>query len=496
MAPQEAQHDCKLEALSMRGWTALVVLGTFATLGQGAETPLVWPQFRGPGGSGVADGQKPPVQFDAHKNVKWKVPVPSGLSSPIIAGDKLILTALDGDKLFTIAYDRATGKEAWRAHAPAKKLELYNKTEGSPAASTPVTDGKRIVSYFGSCGLFCYDLSGKELWHYDLPTAVTSGNFGTGVSPVLADDLVILLRDVPKDAKILALDLATGNRKWETKRASPVSYCTPVVWDTPAGKQVVAPGHGRLIAYDVKTGQEKWSVAGMPAGVVASPVVADGVLCFAGWSPGGGADKDFKVPTFDELLKKLDKDGDGAISREEAKNSEIEDGFDSVDTNGDGRLTRDEWDAVIKFFAEGRNSAFAVKAGAHGDATASHVLWKKTRGLPYVPSGIVYHGQYFLVKDGGLVTAYDVKTGKEIYVQERAAAEGRYNSSPVAANGYIYVTKFEDGIVTVLKAGGPRPEVAARNAALDERVCATPAIADDTLYFRTEGHLYAFSETK
>ncbi len=476
----------------MKGWT-FIVLGVVATLGQGAEPPLVWPRFRGPNGSGVADAQKPPIHFDAHKNVKWKVPVPGGMSSPIVAGNNMVLTALDSGKLFTIAYDRATGKEVWRAQAPVKTLESYHKTEGSPAASTPATDGRHIISYFGSCGLFCYDLSGKELWHYELPTAATMGNFGTGVSPIIADDTVILLRDVPKDSKILAVDVSNGKLRWEKKRFSPVSYCTPVVWNTPAGKVVVAAGQGRLIAYDLKTGEEKWSVEGMPAGACASPTVAGDILCFAGWSPAGGADKNFKVPTFDELLKKLDRDGDGVISRAEGENSEIKDFFDSVDTNGDGRVTRDEWDALLKLMADSRNSAFAVKAGAPGDA---HVLWKKTRGLPYVPSGIIYRGQYVLVKDGGLVTAYDLKTGKEIYVQERAAAEGRYNASPVAANGYIYVTSFEEGIVTVLKAGGPRPEVAARNVALGERVSATPAIADDTLYVRTEGHLYAFAEPK
>ena len=478
----------------MRGWTTLVTLAAFATVVQGAEPPLAWPQFRGPGGSGVADGQKPPLHFDAHKNVKWKVPVPGGLSSPIVVGDKLILTALDDGKLYTIAYDRSTGKETWRAYAPAKKLELYHKVEGSPAASTSATDGKRIVSYFGSCGLFCYDLSGQELWRYELPTAATV--FGSGVSPILVDDTIILLRDTAKDAKILAIDLTTGKLKWEKKRISPLSYGTPVVWDTPAGKQVVAPGHGRLIAYDLKTGEEKWSVAGMPAGVCNTPVVADGLLCFAGWSPGGAADKEFQMPTFNQMLKLFDKDGDGAISKAEAQNSPFKDSFENLDANEDGKITRDEWDAMLNFLAEGRNSAFVVKAGASGDASRSHVLWKKTRGLPYVSSGIVYRGQYVMVKDGGLVTAYDVKTGKDIYVQERVAAEGKYYASPVAANGFIYLIRLDDGTVTVLKAGQPRPEVVARNDALGERVSATPAIADDTLYIRTAGHLYAFAERK
>src|SRR5262245_51156080 len=137
---------------------AVAAVGMFAAVGLGADQPLTWPQFRGPNGSGVADGQKPPVHVGPDKNVKWKVPTPSGWSSPIVAGDLLVLTALDGGKLYTIAYRRADGKEAWRAEAPAKQLEPYHKTDGSPAASTPTTDGERVVAYFGSCGLFCYDL--------------------------------------------------------------------------------------------------------------------------------------------------------------------------------------------------------------------------------------------------------------------------------------------------------------------------------------------------
>src|SRR6266480_7630286 len=183
----------------MRTLLALVAAGYFAAAGHCANDALAWPQFRGPGGSGVADGQKPPVEFGPDKNVKWKVPVPGGLSSPIVAGDLLVLTAFDGGKLYTIAYSRADGKEAWRTEAPAKSIEAFHKVEGSPAASTPATDGERIVSYFGSCGLYCYDLSGKELWRFEMPPAVTLADFGTGVSPIIADGLVILDREETKD---------------------------------------------------------------------------------------------------------------------------------------------------------------------------------------------------------------------------------------------------------------------------------------------------------
>src|SRR5882672_10625600 len=188
---------------------ALVAVGAFAAVAMGAGDPLAWPRFHGPGGSGVADGQKPPVEIGPDKNVKWMVPAPGGLSSPIVAGDKLIITAFEDGKLYTIAYRRADGNQAWKAEAPAKQIEAYHKTEGSPAASTSATDGKRIVSYFGSCGLFCYDLSGKELWKFEMPAAVTPGDFGSGASPILVEGTVILVRDEKTDSKILALDAAT-----------------------------------------------------------------------------------------------------------------------------------------------------------------------------------------------------------------------------------------------------------------------------------------------
>jgi outer membrane protein assembly factor BamB len=478
----------------MKGTIASVALGLFAAASLAADKPLAWPQFRGPNGSGVADDQKPPVEFGPNKNVKWKVLVPSGFSSPIVAGDKLVLTAFDDGKLYTIAYNRADGKEAWKKDAAAKTIEAYLKVGGSPAASTPVTDGERIVSYFGSCGLICYDLSGNELWRFEMPTTSSPGDFGTGTSPILADGTILVVRDETKGSKIVAVDLSSGSLKWEKKRTSPSSYATPVVWETPAGKQVVAAGHGRMIAYDLKTGDEKWSVAGQPSGVCPSPVVAEGTLFFAGWSPGGPDDKDSGMPKFDDMLKGMDTDKDGNLSKAEVEKSEMKDFFDSLDANKDSKITKVEYDTVLKFMADGKNIAFAVKAGGTGDVTKSHVLWTKTKGLPYIPSAIAYRGQYVMIKDGGLVTAYDAKTGKDVYLLERVAAGGQYYASPVAANGNIYFVTLEDGTVTVIKAGSTDAELVAKNPKLGEKVAATPAIADNTIYIRTDKHLYAFAE--
>src|SRR5262249_12412394 len=125
------------EDSEMKGLIATVALAVFAVVGLGADKPLAWPQFRGPGGSGVADGQKPPVEVGPEKNVKWKVSVPSGLSSPVVAGDKLVLTAFDGGKLYTIAYRRADGREAWRGGGPGPPREPPHTTREGPARHRP-----------------------------------------------------------------------------------------------------------------------------------------------------------------------------------------------------------------------------------------------------------------------------------------------------------------------------------------------------------------------
>ena len=460
-----------------------------------AADPLAWPQFRGPNGSGVADQQKPPVEIGPEKNVKWKVAVPGGLSSPIVAGDKLVITAFDAGKLYTIAYNRATGAEAWRAEAPAKQIEKYYQQEGSPAASTSVTDGQRIISYFGSCGLVCYDLAGKQQWFHEMPVGTIPGDFGTGTSPILVDGIVVLARDEMQNPRIVAVDAASGKPLWETKRRSVSSYSTPVAWDTPTGKQIAVAGHAQLVGYDLKTGAEKWSLTGTPSGCCPSPVVADdGTLYFAGWSP-GGPDSDFQMPAFDEVLKGGDTNQDKKISREEAQKTLLKNFFDSTDANKDDQVVADEWNAVLKFMTEGKNSSFALKPGLAGEVSESQLLWKQTKGMPYIPSAILYRGQYVMVKDGGIVTALDAATGKELYMK-RAIATGSYYASPVAAGGNIYFVSLADGAVSVLKAGAAAPEVLAENPPLSERTAATPAIADNTLYIRTDKHLYAFAEAK
>jgi outer membrane protein assembly factor BamB len=479
----------------MKNLLAILALGWLAGASLGGDPTPTWSRFRGPNGSGVADEQRPPLVFGPQLNVKWSVPVPSGFSSPIVAGVNLVMTAFDYGKLYTIAYRRSDGKEAWRREAPATQIEKYMKVEGSPAASTPATDGQRIVSYFGSCGLFCYGLDGKEMWTYPMPTAATFTDNGSGVSPIIADGLVILVRDEAKGSRIVALSLGDGSLRWEKARQSINAYSTPVISETPAGKDVVVAGHGRMIGYDLKTGEPRWFVGGMPASPCPSPVVADGNVFFAGWSAGGPDDK-HRMPSFDDLLKQADIHKNGALSKVEFQKTAFKDDFDSLDFNKDGKITRDEWDALLSSIYDGKSRVFALSPGGTGDISSSHILWQKTKGMPNISTAIVYRGQVVMVKTGGLVSAYNAATGREEYIQERIAAPGHYYASPVAANGRIYLTSLEDGEVTVLRAGSPKPDRLAKNPKLGERVAATPALADDAIYIRTASKLYAFAEAK
>jgi outer membrane protein assembly factor BamB len=204
----------------------------------------------------------------------------------------------------------------------------------------------------------CYDLSGKELWKHELPPATMGGDFGSGVSPIISDGLVILVRDALKDAKILALDAATGAVRWETSRQSPTSYGTPVVWTTSSGKEIAAAGHARMAGYDLLTGSQKWTVEGLPAGGCTSPLIADGTLYFAGAASAGsddGKSQGPQMPSYDNLLKQFDKDGDGSLAKSEAEQA-FGGFFDNQDANKDGKVSREEFEAILKFLSEGKSA--------------------------------------------------------------------------------------------------------------------------------------------
>ncbi len=457
-----------------------------AVSGAHGSTPA-WPAFRGPNSSGVSTEGKPPVRIGPTNSVLWKIQVPWSPSSPCIWDDQIFLTTFADGELQTRCYRRTDGQLAWSQGIKPDKLEMYHRTESGPATSSPATDGERVVSYFGSFGLICYDRKGKELWRHALPLALSLGGYGTATSPLIAGGLVVVSRDRDEGSSLLAVDLRTGKKVWETARPDSYgSFGTPIAWKNDDVEEVVVPGSLRLKGYALKTGKEDWVVEGLTVFACTTPVAGDGQVFFAAWSDGKADDP---WPTWEKFLEEHDKNKDGVITLDEFSDAS-RDFYRGFDINRDGKIDKADWDQLAASLAKGENLLVAVKPGGRGNITRTHVAWKATRGLPYVASPLLYDGRIYCFKNGGMISSFDAKSGKAYYLQERLGAEGNYYSSPVAADGRIYVASLP-GKLTVIKAGGEKPEIL-HQAEFGERVLASPALAGDNLYLRTQTSLYAF----
>jgi outer membrane protein assembly factor BamB len=475
-----------MKVLSFVCWGgSLLLVGVGIALGAEAAAEN-WPQFRGPNCSGVSLQAKPPVKIGPTNGVLWKINVPWSPSSPCVWGDRIFLTTFADGELQIDCYKAENGAPVWSRGLKPEKLETYHHSEGSPAASTAATDGERVVSYFGSFGLICHDFAGKELWRHPLPLAMSGGGFGSGTSPIIAGDLVIVNRDQDQNSSLLAIDIRSGKTAWEAARPEASgSFGTPIIWNNGGRDEVVMPGAIRLKGYDLRTGAERWAFEGVTTFPCTTPVTAEGMLFFAAWAP-GKADAPF--PSWEKFLERSDKNKDGEITLDEFDPSDREFAR-AMDMNHDGKVTKEDWDLLAARNAKGENVAIAIKTGAKGEVTQNDLAWKFTRGLPYVPSPLYYDGRFYMVRDG-MLTSLDAKTGKPIYTQERLNANGNYYASPVGADGRIYFIS-DPGKLTVVKAGGETPEIL-HQADFGERTFATPALVGDKLYLRTASKLYAF----
>lgn len=458
--------------------------------GTAATAADSWPQFRGPKGAGVMPGTaKLPTRIGPDRNVLWKTALPPGHSSPVIAGDRIFLTAVRDKKLFTLGIDRATGKVLWQAEAPYKRAEKIHQI-GSLAQSTPATDGSLVVSLFGSCGLFCYDKNGKRLWH--VPMGPFKNDFGAASSLLIVGDRVLLNQDHDTDSFLMCLDKRTGKLLWKTDRSEfPVGYATPVIWEVAGRKQVVVAGTLRVIGYDFDSGKELWTVGGMARVLNMTPTVGpDNTLYVAGWAAGADAGERIEAPPFADMLRKHDRSGNGTLELNEMPEGPLKQRFTLIDRDKDGHITKKEYDGMRHIFHAAQNRLVAIKPGGRGDITATHVLWSHDRHLPFVPSPLLYKGQLFLVKNGGFVTTLDAHTGK-LAKTGRAPGAANYYASPVGGDGKVYLVS-ERGELTVISAE-PQWRFLSR-ARFEEDVYATPALLDGRIYLRTTGHLYCFGE--
>jgi outer membrane protein assembly factor BamB len=437
--------------------TASTARSDLPTVGPGAGT---WPSFRGREAAGVADGQDLPDRWNpaTGENLLWKTPIPGlGHSSPIVWGDVIFVTTAvgerpgatfkpglygDGDasddrsvhRWIVYAIDARTGRLRWERTAAQGVPRDKRHIKSTYASSSPSTDGRIVVAWFGSQGLYAYDFDGGLRWSVDLGRVdvgaydVPSYEWGPASSPIIWDGLVIVQCDTQGDSFVIAFNAATGETVWKTGRRELPSWGTPTIVQTPRGPELVTNGSNFVRGYDPRTGRELWRLGGSSKITAPTPIFADGLHIVAS-----------------------------------------------------GRAPE--------------RPVFAVRPGARGDLTLPYgitrsaaVAWSKTGRGPYMPTPLAYRGLLYVLANNGVFDAYDLVTGREIYRQRLPLVGSGFSASPVAADGKIYLLN-EDGEVLVI-AAGPRFRHVATNS-MGELLMATPAISDGVMYIRGASSLFA-----
>ncbi len=273
-----------------------------------ADFERYWPQWRGPQASGVAPHGDPPIEWNENKNVRWKTEIPGqGHATPIVWGDTVFVTsAIKTDKQVELepievpqrrrgrrgrsaapsstykfvifAINRSDGSVHWQQTAREEVPHEGTHQTGSWAANSPVTDGEHVYAYFGSRGLYCYDMQGNLQWERDLGDMIIKRSFGEGSSPVLYGDVIVLNWDHEGDSFIIALDKRTGEELWKVARDESTSWSTPLVVEDNGTPQVVVNATYRTRSYDLATGKTLWECGGMTANAIPSPVTANGIV--------------------------------------------------------------------------------------------------------------------------------------------------------------------------------------------------------------------------
>jgi outer membrane protein assembly factor BamB len=417
-----------------------------------------WPQWRGPEGRGVSAESGLPAQWSERENIAWKASLAGlGASSPIVWGDRVIVTSQAGDatvargshpqlarddqslarneapiggrrpeagrssEVFLVveAFGRTDGVRLWEHRLPASGEFPESHEKHNLATPTPVTDGEHIYAWFGNGQLVALDMEGAAVWtrHLGVEYSPFQNRWGHGSSPTLYGDLVILLCDHLPRSYLLALDKRTGKERWKVDRGrGRVSHATPLVVPGPRGDELIVNSSERIDAYNPASGDPLWHIGSPRQTPIPTPVFHDGVIY---------------------------------MSR----------GY--------------------------RNSDYqAIRVGGRGDVSESHLKWRMPAGASYVPSIVHYQGLLYMTNEIGVVTCADAETGERIW---RERLGGVFFASPAAGDGKIYMVS-ETGETFVLRAGR-KAEVLARNN-LGERMIASPAIANGRLYLRSDGSLF------
>lgn len=443
-----------------------------------------WPQFRGPDGQGGSPESKLPLPFGPDESVLWKKEIPQGHSSPCIWEDRLFLTTFESGQLTTLAMDRHDGSLIWKQSVSPTKIERGHRN-GTPANSTPTTDGSFVYVYFGSFGLVKYDFEGKEIWQLPLPVPITQ--HGASSSPLLANDRIILQVDQDVDSHLLCVDVEQGQVLWKTQRPGfRRGFSTPIAWPPKQPMTVITSGTLRVCSYDLNNGNLVWEMGGLPNETVASPAHDDEHIYISGWTMGSGVTR---MPDFDELLRN-DTNSNQSIEKDEATGP-ARMHFSYIDADKDNRIDRSEWVSMTSIFNKSENALLALKPN-HDPSVQPSLAWKQTRGLPYVPTPLAYRGHVYLIKNGGMITCVNASSGEYVYQEERIGALGDYYASPIAVDNHILVAS-QRGVVTVIEAGTPELNIV-HQIDFKDTIMATPAAVNGKLYLRTSKTLYCFGQ--
>jgi outer membrane protein assembly factor BamB len=421
-----------------------------------------WPQFRGPSGDGVVES-KHPEKWSA-ENVAWKTKVPGvGWSQPIVWADKIflttavaenqkrpkpgdwspgeagVLTAFFGNyrrppdmecKWQVHCLDAASGKLLWEQTAHTGKPKIPIHANNSYATETPVTDGERVIAYFGSIGIYCYDDSGKLLWNKDLGSFPMQMDWGTGSSPILHGDLVYIQCDNDKASFLVALNKSSGDEVWRVTRTEKSNWATPFLWKNGQRTELVTGGGTSMRSYDPASGKLLWEMAA--SGRCSSSPVAAGDLLFV--------------------------------------------------SSGD-RLTGQR--GILAAIKAGADGDISLRSGSK---TNDFVTWSEELTGHRVASPVIANDcLYLLEQQAGILRCVDAKTGKQNYRQRLPGATG-LTASPWTRDGKVYCLD-QSGQTFVLSAE-PEYKLLETNKLADEMFWASPAIAADSLFLRSVDHLY------
>lgn len=475
-----------------------------------------WTQFRGTNSLGIApESATPPLELNSEKNLAWKIPLASGLSSPCIFEGRIFMTGFNptDSALITYCIDSKTGSKLWEQSVSPDTLEVIHHI-GSHAVATPTTDGNNVYVYFASYGVVCFDPEGKLLWEHRL--AVINGLWGSGASPIVHDSLLIINRGDPTKEDILAIDCRTGKTVWDhilgIASSAPLpanfSSATPVIWRD----KVVIHRAFELNAINLKDGNESWTIPIVTAGV-STPVIMNDILYVNGFFNSGDSRFRDEVPDFDVMTAKYDTNQDRLISfseipsewlfyrRPELKLTAELDTLLSIrdfaryfgfDSNKDNVFGKEEWNKM-KEFQSGflfDNAVLAFKLDSARGSDRPGVLWKEKEYVSEIPSLLVLDDKVYMVTNGGILSCYEAKTGKLLF-RERLKAPGGYFASPLYAGGNIYFASY-NGRITVIRPGDKLNIVAQSD--LHERIGASPVALGKMLFIRTETGLYAFNK--